>query len=157
MTIRHQYFCSEYYTSAKAMTPLHGGAASELKSMTHPHWSSSFHFSLVRRPSTRLSYNKYIFLSHWSDLVMVRRTQTGMPHGKQVLNSFSYKQWVNPSIRTLGSLPDPLVKSIVRGLPMWEVGSSSQTNDLQYWYASLSSLALSIIRIEQGLVIAVLR
>ena len=36
MTIGHQYFCSKWYTFAMAMTPLHGGATSGLKSTT-PH------------------------------------------------------------------------------------------------------------------------
>ena len=37
MTIGHHHFCSKWYTSAHAMTSLHGGAASRLKSTTHPH------------------------------------------------------------------------------------------------------------------------
>ena len=41
MTIRHQYFCSQWYTSAQAMTPLHGCAASGLKGLTHPHYSNN--------------------------------------------------------------------------------------------------------------------
>ena len=36
MTIGHKYFCSKWYTSAKAMTPFHDGATSGLKSMTQP-------------------------------------------------------------------------------------------------------------------------
>ena len=33
------YFCSKWYTSTHAITPLHGGATSglKLKSMTHAH------------------------------------------------------------------------------------------------------------------------
>ena len=31
MAIGHQYFCSKWYISAKAMTPLHGGAATGLE------------------------------------------------------------------------------------------------------------------------------
>ena len=37
MTIGHHYFCSKWYTSAHAMTPLHGGVSIRLKSMTYPH------------------------------------------------------------------------------------------------------------------------
>ena len=37
MTIRHQDFYSKWHTSAQSITPLHGGAASGLKSVTHPH------------------------------------------------------------------------------------------------------------------------
>ena len=35
MVIGQHYFWSKWYTSADAMTPVHGGAASGLKSMTH--------------------------------------------------------------------------------------------------------------------------
>ena len=40
MTIGHHYFSSKWYrsTSAHTMTPLHGGAVSGLKSMTHSHF-----------------------------------------------------------------------------------------------------------------------
>ena len=37
MTIGHDYVYSKWYNSAHVMTPLHGGAASGLKSMIHPH------------------------------------------------------------------------------------------------------------------------
>ena len=36
-TIGHQYFCSKWYNSAMALTSLHGGAASGLKSVTSHH------------------------------------------------------------------------------------------------------------------------
>ena len=39
MTIERHYFSSKWYTSAHVMTPLDGGAANKLKSMTHPHLS----------------------------------------------------------------------------------------------------------------------
>ena len=42
MTIGHHYFCSKWYTSAMAMTPLHGGAAGGLKGTTHPHCFAFF-------------------------------------------------------------------------------------------------------------------
>ena len=38
MLIGHLYFCSIWYTFVQFMTPLHGGAANRLKSMTHPHY-----------------------------------------------------------------------------------------------------------------------
>ena len=41
MTIGHQYFCSKWFNSAHAMTPLHGGATSGLKHMTHPHYRAN--------------------------------------------------------------------------------------------------------------------
>ena len=37
MTIGHHYLCGKLYTSANALTPLHGGATIGLKSMTNPH------------------------------------------------------------------------------------------------------------------------
>ena len=37
-TAGHHYFCSKWYTSVHAMTPLDGGAVSRLKSRTRPHF-----------------------------------------------------------------------------------------------------------------------
>ena len=58
MTIRHQYFCGKWYTSALAMTPLYGGAASGLKSMTHPHLLVALQWILIL---TRFQYGDNTF------------------------------------------------------------------------------------------------
>ena len=41
MIVGHEYFGSKWSTPAHATTPLHGGAASGFKSMTHPHYQCS--------------------------------------------------------------------------------------------------------------------
>ena len=57
MTIEHHYFCSKWYTYVQAMTHLLGGAASRLKSMTHPHWLGIY----IRRDPLRLFRTKNYF------------------------------------------------------------------------------------------------